>query len=437
MALALVMARAEDRSYEAMIKFFQDAATRTFRHSRAVFDVGTKLLMLLGKYGSKYSSEPLKDALSHFFGKETILFAPAISRGAQSNTRVVVTTAKDEGGSEYLIANYNRPKGNWERFEREDQAADDMRIWEAGLATSAAPFFLPPFFKSATSADYVDGAVYANCPAKVALEEKENLWPDGGTSLDILLSLGTGRQVKTKPKILTALRYGAFTPLLKMFDRQMNTESNWDDLVRTSPADIQARLYRLNPAVKGRNGGYVDIDDEDEVDHLLQLVELWTTKEGLLSIQHISHILIANMFYFEPDPRKNPEAGAKVFCGSIRSRLQHKSESLTFLLSNKISSFWHTTVHRTEVPYIGSLAHSRWRLVKNRCGVTIEPAQMFVEEDMTEKFRLNFEVDCSQSGAAHHVLAVQLAEVPVKIAISGFPATLVELGERSKGQWLQ
>ncbi|PVH79158.1 hypothetical protein DL98DRAFT_632761 [Cadophora sp. DSE1049] len=436
-ALALVMAKAEDRSYEAMINFFQKAATQTFRHSRAGFDVGTKFLMLLGKYGSKYSSEPLKHALSHFFGEETILFAPATSRGAQSTTRVAVTTAKDEGGSEYLIANYNRPKGNWERFEREDQAADDMRIWEAGLATSAAPFFLPPFFKSAAKADYVDGAVYANCPAKVAMEEKENLWPDGGTSLDILLSLGTGRQVKTKPKILTALRYGAFTPLLKMFDRQMNTESNWDDLVRTSPTNIQARLYRLNPAVKGRAGGYVDIDDEDEVDHLLELVKWWTTKEGLLRIQHISHTLVANLFYFEPDPRAIPEEGAMALSGSIRSRLQHKSESLDFLLTNKVSAFWHTTVHRTEVPHISNLAASRWRLVKNRYGVTTEPARMIVEEDGIEKFRLNFEVLCSQSGAAYHVLAVQLAGVPMKIAISGFPATLEELGERSRGQWLQ
>ncbi len=39
----------------------------------------------------------------------------------------------------------------------------------------SAPFYLTPFKKGGT--DYVDGAIYANCPAKVALDKKGKLWP--------------------------------------------------------------------------------------------------------------------------------------------------------------------------------------------------------------------------------------------------------------------
>ena len=142
------------------------------------------------------------------------------------------------GDTESLIANYNRPLGNWQRFEREDDDAKDMRIWEAARATSAAPFYLPPFFKQPRDYSYVDGAVYANCPAKVAIEEKDELWPENGASLDILLSLGTGIQSRKKDKMSKLVRYGVLTPLFKMFERQMDTKS-WDDLVRMSPPSVK------------------------------------------------------------------------------------------------------------------------------------------------------------------------------------------------------
>lgn len=438
-ALALVMSRTTEKSFDSMVKFFAKAAKNTFGHSRAGFDIGTKVLMLLGRYESKYSSAPLKGALLDFFDEKTSLYAPAKARNFQSTTRVAVTTARDEGGTESLIANYNRPQGKWSRFEREDDADKDMKIWEAALATSAAPFYLPPFKKKPGNADYVDGAVYANCPAKVAMEEKENLWPDGGTSLDILVSLGTGHQIKKKPRILKAFRYGAFTPLLKMFERQLNTEGSWAELVRTTPSNMRPRLHRLNPDIKGKGelGGYVDIDDHHEVDHLFEMVSAWSKAEGLASIRQISHVLIANLFFFEPDRESLPAEGAATFCGSIRCRLQHESKALNLLLANSVSAFWHATVNRTEIPHIGVLADNRWRLVKNRFGVTAEPARMITEEEGTKKFRLNFELPCVQSGASYQVVAVQLAGLTTKIAISGFPATLEELGERSRGQWLQ
>ncbi|KXX79887.1 Phospholipase A I [Madurella mycetomatis] len=72
----------------------------------------------------------------------------------------------------------------------------DMRVWEAALATSAAPYYLPPFKKTNTGTMYVDGAVFANCPAANAYAETQALWPNHAASLDLLVSLGMGRQAK-------------------------------------------------------------------------------------------------------------------------------------------------------------------------------------------------------------------------------------------------
>jgi hypothetical protein len=421
---------------EVMIKFFEKAAKATFGKSRTFSSKATRALMILGRYDSQYSATSLTSELSTFFGEETSLFAPAKSRNFQSTTRVAVTTARDEGETECIIANYNRPLGNWTRFEREDDTEKDMKIWQAGLATSAAPFYLPPFRKQPGNADYVDGAVYANCPAKVAVEEVSKLWPNEGTSLDILLSLGTGHQTKKKPRIPKAIRYGVFIPILHMFERQMDTERIWDELVGSNPK-LKARLHRLNPDIQGRLGTYVDINHHEELEHLLNSVDGWTKNGGAAEIRRISYALIANLFFFEPDPETLAKEGSTLR-GSIRCRLRHGSEAVQVLLEKKVVGFWHATVMRAEVPEVDNVTSSRWRPIRDISGGRNRPAQMIVEEGNTKKFRLNFQLDDNTGGGSlYQVLAVQLDGNQAKIPISGFPATMEELNQRSKAKWLQ
>jgi predicted acylesterase/phospholipase RssA len=422
-------------STDSMVEFFQEAAKDTFEKSRGFNNKATRVLMVFGRYDSQYSAAPLAGKLSSFFGPKTSLFAPARSRNFQSTTRVAVTTAKNEGGTECIIANYNRPLGNWTRFEREDDAEKDMKIWEAGLATSAAPFYLPPFRKQPENADYIDGAVYANCPAKVAIEEVGKLFPNEGTSLDILLSLGTGHQTKGKPKIPKAIRYGVMIPIIHMFERQMDTGRTWDELVRQSTAIVQSRLHRLNPKIQGRLGGYVDINHHAELKHLLDSVIDWSNAGGAAHLSQISRVLIANLFFFEPDPEKPPKEG-KTLSGSVRCRLHHGSQAVQLLLEKRVVGFWHTTVTKGEAPELHKLKNDYWRPVKDLTCVKSCPSQMTVTEGNIRKFRLNFElteIDCS----SHQVLAVQLVGKQDKIPISGFPATMEELNQRSNAQWLQ
>lgn len=149
--------------------------------------------MILGRTESVFSSKSLKESMKTFFGNdERRLFASAI-HGQPSATRVAVTSAKDLGRTACLIANYNHPL-LYATNNVEEEYTKEMKIWEAGLAASAAPFYLPPFEKRETKTQYVDGAVYANCPAEVAFKEIENIWPDRGASLDLMVSLGTGIQ---------------------------------------------------------------------------------------------------------------------------------------------------------------------------------------------------------------------------------------------------
>jgi hypothetical protein len=424
-------------STQAMINFFEKAAKATFGKSRTWSSKTTRALMILGRYDSQYSATPLATELSTFFGGETSLFAPARLRNFQSTTRVAVTTARDEGETECIIANYNRPSGYWTRFEREDDAKKDMKIWEAGLATSAAPFYLPPFRKQPENADYIDGAVYANCPAKVAIEEVGKLWPNEGTSLDILLSLGTGHQTKKKPKIPKAIRYGVFIPILHMFERQMDTERIWAELVRNSTANVEARLHRLNPGVEGRLGNYVDIYHHEELKHLLDSVDDWTkTSCGAGHIAQISRILLANLFFFEPDSDDPPKEGSTLR-GSVRCRLQHGSDALNILLEKRVVGFWHATVTKAEVPEVHRLANGRWRAIRDISGGRNRPVKMIVEEGNVKKFRLNFQLPHEVGAASYQVLAVQVVGEQDKIPISGFPATMEELNQRSKAKWLQ
>lgn len=80
--------------------------------------------------------------------------------------------------------------------------SEDFRLRDVARATSAAPTYFPPAIIHALDANYppeqrrhalVDGGVFANDPAAVALAEARRLFP--GADRAMLLSLGTGARV--------------------------------------------------------------------------------------------------------------------------------------------------------------------------------------------------------------------------------------------------
>jgi predicted acylesterase/phospholipase RssA len=71
------------------------------------------------------------------------------------------------------------------------KAAKDVRrdcyLWEAALATSAAPTYFPAV--KIGERTLIDGGVFANNPSAIALAEARFMWPDDEV---LLVSLGTG-----------------------------------------------------------------------------------------------------------------------------------------------------------------------------------------------------------------------------------------------------
>ncbi|KAH8699414.1 hypothetical protein GQ44DRAFT_733209 [Phaeosphaeriaceae sp. PMI808] len=420
-ALALAM---QDKSIDVMTEKFVDFATDTFSRPNAgevltKIKIGhtiTKIFMALGFTRTMFDSSPLRRGLIEYFGRDTRLFSMARTRKHQCSTRVAVVAATNAGDTLCLLPSYNRPDlSDCSDFEREVDDNKGMKIWEAALATSAAPFYLPPFKKPETGKEYVDGALYANCPAETALREMKKLWPDNGVSLDVLLSLGTGQQ-KKEIKIPKTVRIGGFEETCRSFHNNLDTQRLWEKFLQTDAADaVKCRLRRLNPDIEPELG-YISIFHHDKMAPLLRMVaKQMSEPTRRREVQGIANTLLANLFFFEPDG-KNPASPAilsvdgtnalkssTALAGTIRCRLRHNSVELKTLLSKVLDFSYallpeHCHSHATELP-----SDLYWN----------EVAEF---KDMMPEILDN------KRSRASHVLAVRMKESPMRwIPVSGFP----------------
>lgn len=116
-------------------------------------------------------------------------------------------------------AESNRPVVISRRDARSDPAWD-MRLWEAARATSAAPTYFPPLVRTwaGRGCRFIDGGVWANNPAGVALAESLPLTTARGLTGQsvVMLSLGTG--IAPTPGVFdeTAAWLGSAQDLVRM-----------------------------------------------------------------------------------------------------------------------------------------------------------------------------------------------------------------------------
>lgn len=142
------------------------------------------------RHGSKYKTQPLRDALRNVFGDEELYGGPKKGHTVY-DTKVAVTATSSTGAQAVLLANYSRQEENEPSYKFE--FPHRLRLWEAAGATSAAPPFFKPF-ESRRRQTYLDGAIYYNNPIRVANHERKYFWPDVAENPpDIILSLGTGK----------------------------------------------------------------------------------------------------------------------------------------------------------------------------------------------------------------------------------------------------
>jgi predicted acylesterase/phospholipase RssA len=437
---------------------FIKLATATFKFRRegvlTILDpaqITSKTFMLLRIYESIYRTTPLKQVLVKLFGENLNLYSSARDQQRLRSTRVAVTSTKDTAANRCLITNYNRLDfSSGEDFEREDEDEKEMKVWEAGLATAAAPFYFRPFEKAETMKNYVDGALHANLPIQYALEEMANLWPnlDDGTSLDALVSIGTGIQ-KRELDIPKILEIGGFKQICTNFHNNINTERLWEGLKNSVAlsAELRHKIHRLNANIKD---DYVALDDYKKMGAMEDMVARQMEEGGaggpsdlLINIARVADILTASLFFFEPDPLSfadtnfggSPAAGRYELKGSIRCRLGRNSQELKRLLSI-VDGFWQREIHRAALSLDGNnqdLDDGGWTPVR-------------LADNWRNRVRTGgawFSVDCTictgDQTEMQQVIAVTLTPPKeeekhysyIPLPISGFPISFKELQRKA------
>jgi len=156
---------------------------------RAIFDqqhgmignfVRQRLRGALHLFGSKYSSQPLHDALAGILGERRL---------GESRTRLVIPAWHPMLERVYIYKTAHHP-----RLETDFR----VRALDAAMATAAAPTFLKPHMTD-DAIELVDGGVWANNPIGVATIEAVGLlnWPADRLKI---LSIGTINDVKVPPR---------------------------------------------------------------------------------------------------------------------------------------------------------------------------------------------------------------------------------------------
>lgn len=244
-------------------------------------------------------------------------------------------------------------------FERPEHVADEMQVWHAARATSAAPRYFKPFRSPNTMKEYWDGALYHNNPIIVANHERRLLWPDVATSHpDIVLSIGTGHKrpegnqatSETSPLSCTTLepqrlesnakkewahkpRWAQLWGVLVHRVRDiLDSDRRWDDFLRDidsgSNTVTQQRYQRINVDL-GRDPP--ELDDVNEVEWMKTQTEnkLRSTPHYRLQIREIAHQLIASCFFFEKSATNSiPCSPGFQVPGVIRCRFLAGSDEL-------------------------------------------------------------------------------------------------------------
>lgn len=147
-----------------------------------------------GAFGSVYPAEGIETVLQRYFGE--LLLKQAI-------TEVMVSCYDLEERRPFFFKSY-----------RARQLPDrDCLMWQAARATSAAPWYFPPFRLDQTPPlqyrALVDGGVFANNPALAGLTEARKLTRGSPDTQCLVVSLGTGDATRRIPYD-QAKRWGPF-----------------------------------------------------------------------------------------------------------------------------------------------------------------------------------------------------------------------------------
>ncbi|KAK4445124.1 hypothetical protein QBC34DRAFT_441867 [Podospora aff. communis PSN243] len=346
---------AQNKDLEDCVRDFKSLCSTAFT-PRRLHRVPMVRNLAIARHGSVYRTEPLEKVLRNLFGEEAALFGAAqLQSGCQAKVAVASTESATGKLQPVVLSNYNRSNEDKStrlpyEFLRNENAEHDLKIWEAARATSAAFPYFKSFLKQETGQDFLDGGFYNNCPAKIALSERQLIWNDvGDAHPDLVLSLGTGHKLVDADLPKTPARKATKRPLAifartwtmagSLLEDQLECDRAWEDVVRQATdlcgknRELVSRYVRLN----------VDIPDQvprlDEVRRVEELEALVHAKAPE-ETREVAHRLIASCFLavFKPMPAEKPGRSRRyklqVHLGCRFSNGSHELKALGRFLKN-------------------------------------------------------------------------------------------------------
>ncbi len=207
---------------------------------------GTRLSLRLRRaLRSKHSPERLSAALKSVFGERRI---------GEALTRLMIVSWDGARSDVHLFKTAHSPK-----FTRDYKLA----AVEAALATSAAPTYLPAF-RGPTGVTFIDGGIWANCPAALSILEAIAELGRPVDEIDIL-SIGTTQEPPRHVRAaqVTAGVFGWAGAML-----QLMMEAQVKGSVAQANLLTKHRMIRVNHVV---GPGRFSLDDSRTIDDLAAL----------------------------------------------------------------------------------------------------------------------------------------------------------------------
>ena len=313
MALAL---GEKNMSVDEATDMFKDFAKEAFRARKGTsIPVWRRIVQL--KYQSQYESQGLEKVLKETFGND-LLFGGSRSLQSPARCKVAITTT-DTNREARLLGNYNRAPSNKTpyQFQRFERPLQELSVWEAARATSAAPGYFKSYFKPSNGHTYQDGALKLNNPVLAADYERQIIWPGCAHLLpDVLLSLGTGVFPEAKDRTgEPGPRYGVgivdgVKALVQIsrdaIESHLDCEKAWDDYVQctvSENSDKRNRFHRLTLPIYGPK---IELDAVDKMEELRRLTEKYyempphaVAGSPSRQLDDVAAQLIASLFYFD------------------------------------------------------------------------------------------------------------------------------------------
>ncbi|KAK1756460.1 acyl transferase/acyl hydrolase/lysophospholipase [Echria macrotheca] len=258
---------------------------------------------------SRYQTKPMERALKSAFSENGLLFGgvqaerPEFGNSAL-RLNIAVIAASVASNKAFVLSNYNRPAntnfpvGASYHFQRPERMSQELKIWEAARATSAAPQYFKEFHHGPSRRSYVDGAILHNNPVRIAELERRILWPEFHQP-DVMLSIGTGCVEATDSATVTGHRTRKI--LTNNMELALDCDRIWDEYYDLAgppnPGPPSKRLFRINPVIRG---ALPALDDVDLMAKLQRDVReyLETAKP---KIAEVARQLVASSFYFHVD----------------------------------------------------------------------------------------------------------------------------------------